>query len=403
MTIMHIDMDAFFASVEERDNPSLKGKPIGVIGANTRTVLVTASYEARRYGVRTGMNIPQAKALCPDIILVRANHEKYTQACRQIVKILEGFSPLVEIFSIDEFFLDAAGLNGIFGKPHEMAKRIKERIKKETGLTTSIGIGPNKLIAKLASDLSKPDGLRSIESDEVASVLKDLPVDELCGIGQKTKAALAGMGITTCGELAKADRRLLIDTFGVVGERLIQMGKGEDDSSVISFREEAEEKSMGHSLTLPHDIDDKKELSRHLLRLSDMVAARLRRHGMAGDTVAVTIRYKSFKTFSKQKKIDIPTNHTKRIYDVANQILASQSLKEPVRLIGVSVHNLNKASFVLSLFKEGEERYSRLDRAKDAINDIFGSETVQFASVMDLHKHEKVISPSWRPAGARRY
>lgn len=396
-------MDAFFASVEARDNPSLDGKPIGVIGANTRTVLVTASYHARKYGVRTGMNIPQAKELCPQIILVRANHEKYTAICGQIVKILDNFSPLIEIFSIDEFFLDATGLSRIFGAPLEMAKRIKSRIKEATGLTASIGIGPNKLMAKLASDISKPDGLMYIEPDRVDKTLKDLPVERLCGIGKKTKEALGKMNISTCGELAKVNKSLLIDRFGAIqGMRLYYMSRGEEDSPVVAFRDEAKEKSMGHSLTLPYDIEDKEELLKYLLRLSDMVGMRLRREDMVGDTISIIIRYKNFKTFSKQKKIEISTNNTKIIFGVARAILNNLKLQQPIRLIGVSVYNLKRSFPVLSLFKE-DEKTKNLDKARDTINDIFGSETIQFASIIDLDKHNKVISPSWRPHGARRY
>ncbi|MFH1752653.1 MAG: DNA polymerase IV [Candidatus Omnitrophota bacterium] len=401
-TIIHIDMDAFFAAVEERDDPSLKGKAIGVIGANTRTVLVTASYEARKYGVKTGMNVPEAKAACPHILLVRANHEKYTKICGQIVEMLDGFSPLVEIFSIDEFFVDAAGLSKIFGPPLEMADKIKRRIKDETGLTASVGIGPNKLIAKLASDMCKPDGIKYIKAAEVSKTLKDLPVEELCGIGRSTKNALRLMNIKSCGELGRTKQSILTDRFGVVGEKLFLMGRGIDDSPVMPFRKGAKEKSMGHSMTLTRDISDKKELLKHLLRLSDMVGTRLRRQGMTGNTVSVTIRYKSFKTFQKQKSIEMPTSSTKVIFGVVKHIINSLKLAEPVRLVGVSVQNLRESFPVLSLFKE-DEKPGKLDKARDTINNIFGTDTIQFASIIDLKSPDKVISPSWRPHGARRY
>ncbi len=400
--IIHIDMDAFFASVEERDEPALKGKAIGVIGANTRTVLVTASYEARKYGVKTGMNVPEAKTVCPHIVLVRANHEKYTKICGQLADMLDNFSPLVEIFSIDEFFLDAAGLSKIFGPPPELAKKIKKRIKEDTGLTASIGIGPNKLMAKLASDTCKPDGIRHIKANEVDKTLEGLPVEKICGIGHSTKEALNRMNIKTCGQLGRAEISLLRDRFGVVGERLFYMGRGMDDSPVITFRKEIKEKSMGHSMTLPHDIHDKKKLLQHLLRLSDMVGTRLRRQGMTGNTISLTIRYKSFKTFQKQKTIEIPTNSTKTIFSVIKYIIGNLKLSEPVRLVGVSVNNLKEAFPVLSLFKE-DEKPGKLDMARDTVNNIFGADTIQFASVIDLDKHDKVISPSWRPHGARRY
>jgi len=395
-------MDAFFASVEERDDPSLKGKPIGVIGSNSRTVLVTASYKAREYGVRTGMNVPEAKRACSKIILIKADHRKYTAICSQILKLLDNFSPLVEVFSIDEFFVDTAGLSKIFGTPLTMAKMIKKKIAKETGLTASIGIGPNKLIAKLASDLSKPDGLKEVMPHMVKGLLSNLPVDELCGIGRKTKDVLSRMGIDTCSQLADEDIGVLKSRFGVVGERLYFMARGEDNSPVISYRDEAKEKSMGHSLTLPRDTRELAELKRHLLRLSDMVGVRLRRESMAGNTIAITIRYKNFKTFTRQKRIEMPTNNTKIIYRTACLLLDKIDISQPIRLVGVSVHNLAKVFSAASLFME-DEKLNRLDKAKDLINDIFGSEAIQFASVADLDKHDKIISPSWRPEGVRRY
>lgn len=401
-TIIHIDMDAFFASVEERDNPSLRGKPLGVIGSNARTVLVTASYQARKFGVKTGMNVPEAKRACPNIILVKADHRKYTAVCSQVVRLLDDFSPLVEIFSIDEFFVDTAGLSGIFGTPLEMAKNIKKKIKEETGLNASIGIAPNKLLAKLASDLAKPNGIKYIEHNKVEETLKNLPVQELCGIGRKTRELLNSMNIHTCGDLIKMDNLFLIKKLGKAGERLYYMSRGEDSSPVVPFRNEAKEKSMGHSMTFPKDIKKKDELLRQILRLSDMVGIRLRQRSMAGETISITIRYKSFKTFSKQKKISLPTNNTKTIFDTASQILDTLKLKEPVRLAGVTVSNLKESFPVMSLFKE-DEKCNKLDSARDAINNIFGSDTIQFASVLRLKKHNKVISPSWRPDGARKY
>lgn len=218
---MHIDMDAFFASVEQRDDLSLRGKPVAVIGANARTVVVTSSYQARAMGVKTGMNRFQAKNVCPQVIFVEAHHEKYTAICEQIVKILYRFSPDVEVYSIDESFLDITGVGHLFGTPLETGRKIKDAILKELNLTCSIGIGPNKLIAKLASKQNKPDGLLWIGKDRVSAVLKDLPVEELCGIGNSTKEALNRMGIYTCSELAAQAEPALRRKFGVLGPTLM--------------------------------------------------------------------------------------------------------------------------------------------------------------------------------------
>ncbi len=401
-TILHIDMDAFFASVEQRDNPDLRNKPVAVVGANTRTVVVTSSYQARAMGVKTGMNKFQAKNACPQIIFVEAHHEKYTAICSEIVKILYRFSPQVEVYSIDESFLDITGVGHLFGTPLEIGKKIKTAILKEFNLTCSIGIGPNKLIAKLASKQNKPDGLFWIKNDQVSEALKDLPVEELCGIGKSTKEALNSLGIYTCSELAAADARILKKRFGILGQTLINMAKGGDDSIVMPFGYQEEAKSIGHSMTLEHDITDLDDILKHVLQLSDMVSIRMRREKLSGNIVTIVVRYNDFHTFTRQKKIQDHTDDAQKIYLTLAGIIRRIKLEKPVRLLGVSVSGLEKKQKELYLFEQDSKR-ENINKALDAVNNKFGEDALTFAVLKSKEKHDKVISPAWRPFGTRKY
>jgi len=401
-TILHIDMDAFFASVEQRDDPKLRNRPIAVTGSGKRTVLVSPSYEARAFGVKTGMTRTQARLLCPEIILVRAETQKYTHACNQIIKIVYGFSPDIEVFSIDEFFVDITHTMHLFGAPDEIAGRIQEDVSKRLGLSCSIGIAHNKLLAKLASERRKPCGIYWIRSNKVSSVLDGLKPDVLCGIGAKTKQALEQMGISSLGQLRNYNVAFLRRKFGVNGIKLHFMARGIDDSSVIPMGTEEEAKSMGHSMTLVKDISDMDSLSRHLLSLSDRVGRRLRNAGLSAKTVRLTIRYKSFATFTRQKTLEAHTDDTKALYAAVLSILKAIRLKEPVRLIGVSTAKLVTSEGDMSLFEENKRKY-RLNRLLDYVNERFGDSAVSFASLLNTKSHNKVISPAWRPHGTRNY
>jgi DNA polymerase-4 len=236
--ILHIDMDAFFISVEQRDDPSLRGKPAAVCGSLSRSVVTSATYEARPYGIHAGMPIQEAKRRCPQLILVEGDHSKYTETSSQIFSMLKEYTPLVEVASIDEAYLDITQSTLLFKSPFHLAQTIKAHILKKEKLTCSVGIAPNKLLSKLASRLKKPDGLVVIEKDEVENVLRDLPVSKLYGIGPKLEEALQAMGIFACGSMGKFPVSLLTQRFGVIGERLHEMGLGIDNSPVIPFDEE---------------------------------------------------------------------------------------------------------------------------------------------------------------------
>ncbi len=401
--ILHMDMNAFFASVEQRCNPSLRGKPIAVTGSAKRTVVTTASYEARRYGVKTGMNKFEAKRACPQLIFVIGDNRKYMDTSIRILDILKNFSPKVEACSIDEAFVDLTGTAPLLGPPETAALRIKDRVRRELGLTCSIGIAPNKLLAKLASDMKKPDGLVIIEEEEVKGLLEGLPVCELWGIGPKLTAQLGSLGIKTCGDLGDAPISVLRGRFGIIGERLKLMGQGIDSSPVIPMGEEEEAKSVGHSTTLPADISDKDALRRHILKLSEMVGARARRHGLKGRKVCLTLRYPDFFTFSRQSSLAQPTNDTRAIYDAICAVFDSIRLRSSVRLIGVSISGMVKDDFQMALFEEGGKREKLLE-AMDSINRHFGDLTLTWSTLLEKEsKYEPgVISPSWRPNGVKR-
>jgi len=398
---MHIDMNAFFATVEQQINPALRGKPIAVIGSNERTVVTTASYEARAYGVKTGMTKYEAKRLCPHIILVAGDTARYTDTCRHLVEIYRQYTPLVEVYSIDEAFLDITGSIPIFGSAETIAKNSKRDIRQRLGrLTCSIGIAPNKLLAKLGSDMKKPDGLVIIQQKDVDKLLENLPVKELCGIGQRLESHLANMGIRTCGELGRASIPVLRNRFGVIGERLKLMAQGIDESPVIPLEQEPDAKSVGHSMTLDKDVSDVEALERHILQLSEMVGRRLRRGGYAGRTVALTLRYPDFTTFTKRTTVGMHMNNSIDIYLVAKDILNTIRLQQPIRLVGVSVCNLTKNVAQIPLFRADRSKQAAT-RTMDEINDRYGDFSITWGTLVERYHHKGVISPSWRPSGVK--
>jgi DNA polymerase-4 len=397
-------MNAFFASVEQRANPALRGKAMAVIGSEHRGVILSPSYEARAYGVKTGMMYWEARQACPNIVFVPADSAKYSHACEQLLDLWRSFTPLVELFSIDEAFLDVTGCDALFGDPVQIAVAIKERIWEEMRLTCSIGIAPNKLLAKLGSDMQKPDGLVLISPQDVGSVLEDLPVKEICGIGPNLTRHLAAIGIHTCGELGRAPLSRLTASFGVVGERLHSMGRGIDDDPVqpLDSQLETESKSMGHSMTLDEDCSDIAVLERHILQLSEKVGRRLRRGLYSGRTITVVLRYADFQTFRRQRRLNHAVNHGLDIYATAIDILHELVLRQPVRLIGVSVSGLERDVEQMPLFAD-ERKRKFITEAMDRINDRHGAFTVTWGTLAERHRHERIISPAWRPTGDRQY
>jgi DNA polymerase-4 len=401
-TIFHLDMDAFFASVEQACDPRLQGKPILVCGAQSRTVVLSPSYKARAYGVKTGMTVPEAKRLCPSIICVPADNAKYTDTCCRIVAILQDYTSLVEVTSVDEAFLDVTGSLGLFGQPEAMARSIKKRIRDQLGLSASIGGAPNKLLAKLGSGFKKPDGLVIIRPEDIPILLEHLPVKELCGIGPGTEAALAALGIRTCGELGRASVETLRTRFGIMGERLHQMGLGIDEIPVLSAEAQPEAKGVGHSMTLPKNIGDREVLACYLLQLSEKVGRRMRREGYRGRIISITLRYSDFTTFTRQHKCARDLDDGHEIFKIALEIFTALSLKQAVRLVGVSVSGLVKDLHQLPLFVEEKKRRAVLS-AMDQVNDRYGEFCITWGTLLNRHHHKGVISPAWKPKGVKRY
>lgn len=401
-TIFHVDMDAFYASVEQARQPELRGKPIVVTGAQSRTVILTASYEARAYGVRTGMTVPEAFRRCPKLIRVPADNTAYTEACGRIMEIFRRYTPEVEVYSIDEAFLDVTASLSLFGGVEKIARSIKRDIQTEFHLTCSIGVAPNKLLAKLASGLVKPNGLSILTPAIIPHLLEEIPVEALCGIGPKLRLKLNRLGIRSCGELGCAPVSLLRSAFGILGERLSAMGRGEDPGEVIPEEIAPDPKSIGHSMTLARDTSDREELLVYLLQLSEKVGRRLRRGDWAGQVVTLTLRDHDFITHTHQRRFPAPVWESQKVYQCAKALFESISLRQPVRLVGVSLGELSPRGTQLALLPE-VNRTEHLYQALDRVNDRYGEGTLTWGSLLERHQHKGVISPAWRPEGIRRY
>jgi DNA polymerase-4 len=389
--IIHIDMDAFFASVETASNPSLKGKPIIVCGnPDGRTAVAAASYEARQYGVKAGMGLPEARRLCPTALLIEGSPKKYVTTSVKILKILRRYSDLLELFSVDEAFLDVTNTEHLFGGAHKIAMEMKNKVRTDFDITCSIGIAPNKLLAKLASGFSKPDGLSEVLPGEVKDVLEGIPVEELCGIGDKTKDILNKMGIRTCGELGRFDVRVLERAFGKGGRILHDMGRGKDDAPVLPYFHESGTKSIGHSMTFDEDTRDLRLLKRHLLQMCEQVGRRLRKHGYQGRTITLVIRYENFETHSHQKTFKRFFDQGMSIYVAAKRILhESLDRNRMVRLIGVSVSNLSSGEKQEHLFQD--TRHDSLLKALDEINDRYGEFSVTRGSILYTGRKQNIV------------
>ncbi len=379
-------MDAFYASVEMRDDPSLRGLPVCVGGeADKRGVIAAASYEARRFGVHSAMPTAQARRLCPDLVLLPANFDKYTGVSREIMSIFHRYTPIVEPLSLDEAFLDASGTERLFGDAIAVGQRIKDDIKRELALVASIGVAPSKFLAKLASDLDKPDGFRVIQEDEIRTVLDPLPVSKIFGVGPRTAKRLESLGVLTVADLASRSRADVLREFGASGAWIHDLAHGIDTRRVSPNRVE---KSHGMERTFAEDIGDPEELRLLLYEFCEEVSFELRNRGLRGRTVTLKARYANFKTVTRSKTVDIPINGGKRIYGVARELLAKIP-EAPLRLLGVQVSNLSdvRAPIQTGLFNlpdpmRPDAPDSRTTEALDKLRRRFGRGTVVPASLL---------------------
>jgi len=384
--ILHIDMDAFFASVEQRCNPNLLGKPVMVTGGlDSRTVVAAATYEAREYGVHSGTPLTLARLQCPEGVFLEGDPQKYVYTSLRLLAICNEFTPVVEHYSIDESFLDITDTAERFGGPLELARRLKQRFYDEFRLAASVGLGPNKLLAKTASKLDKPNGLAAIWPADIPTRLWPLPIDKLFGVGEQTTNKLKLLGVETIGDLAKMPVAPLVKLFGVVGELLHDAANGRDDSPVVTESEEPPPKSVGNDYTLLHDSRDERQLHAVLLALCTKVGRRLRQGSHAGRTVTVKIRFADFTTITRAETLDAHLDLDREIYDVARRILRKVGTRAAVRLLGVSVSNLlhNSPPRQRSLFDHQYwRRHERMIRAVDCIRDRYGERSVHWASLL---------------------
>ncbi len=370
-------MDAFFAAIEVLDDPSLAGKPVIVGGTTKRGVVSTANYEARRFGVHSAMPIFMAKRKCPHGTFLPVRKERYAEISRKILDILKDFTPSIEQVSIDEAYLDITGTEELFGSSEQIVRRIKDRIRKETGLTCSIGVAPNKVLAKIGSDMNKPDGLTIILANDVEEFLSRLPVEKIPGVGKRSLDRLQRYGIKMVGDLGRFSEERLLKEFGKFGHRLYEIAKGADASSVVVY---AEAKSISSEETLSTDTGDLSVLRKRVISHADKVAWRMRKEGVKGATITIKIKFSDFSAITKSHTVAEGTDSSKTISESAVKLLFDQPLRAKARLIGVAVSNLEKSAedAQLGLFEEEHNKVKErnVDQAMDKIREKFGTKVI---------------------------
>jgi DNA polymerase-4 len=380
-TILHVDLDAFFAAVEQRDHPQLRGKPVivGGGGPNQRGVVSTASYEARRFGVHSAMPLREAGRRCPDGIFLPVDGRKYLRVSRDVMAILRRFTPLVEPISIDEAFLDVTGSRELFGDGPTIARAIKDAVRDEVQLTISIGVATTKLVAKIASDLEKPDGLVVVPPGDEVAFLAPLEIGRLWGVGEKTATVLREYGVKTIGDLAALPEDLMERRFGKMGPMLGDRARGRDADRVVGEGEAA--KSVGHEHTFDVDTSDREDIERTLLAMAEGVSGRLRASGVRASTVTVKIRDSSFRTITRQRTLAEPTDLTDPIYRVALELARPEVRGLRIRLLGVSASNLGERE-QLGLFPADDPRRRRAIEAADRLRRRYGERAVTRARLL---------------------
>jgi DNA polymerase IV len=383
--ILHVDMDAFYASIEQLDDPGLRGRPV-IVGADPkhglgRGVVAACSYEARKFGVRSALPIGRAWKLCPDGAFVRPRMERYVEVSHEVMEVLRRFTNLVEPLSIDEAFLDVTGSTTLFGAPIQIARAVKKQIREATGLTASAGVAPNKFLAKIASDLKKPDGLVVVEPGEIESFLVDLPVSRLWGVGPKTEERLREMGLHTIGAVRARKRDELTQMLGSgLGSHIHALALGEDDRPVVP---NWEPKSISNETTFEEDTRDRELLVKTIRRLSESVGRRLRRENYRARKVTLKIRLEPFETHTRQVSVKRPVDTDEEITRLALSLFDQFSLERRIRLIGVGTGEIVRPGdgpTQLGLFDEPNKE-SAIDRTVDAIRERFGDDLIQRGGV----------------------
>jgi DNA polymerase-4 len=383
--ILHIDMDAFYASVEQLDNPWLKGRCVIVGGTSGRGVVAAASYEARRFGIRSAMPIFQARQQCPQGVFIPPRMDRYQQVSGEVMDILREFSPLVEPVSIDEAFMDLAGTERLHGGPAELARTIKDRIREAVHLTCSVGVAPSRFLAKVASDFQKPDGLTVIQPDQVAAFIDRLPIGKVPGVGPKTHARLDQLGVRFLGEIRKFPEPTLEAIFGSYGLRLLELSRGIDLTPVTPH---APAKSVSSECTLAEDTGDSTALTRCLLEQADEVAAGLRKEGVKARTVVLKIKHADFKLITRRTTFAPPTQSSKELYRHALRLLQGYRLTQKIRLVGLGATGFVPADAPRQqeLFageKTSQEGWEKVDRTLERIKGRYGAKVIRRATLKD--------------------
>ena len=386
-TILHVDMDAFYASVEERDNPKLKGKAV-VVGAGKRGVVSAANYEARKFGIRAAMPVYKAKALAPHAVFITPDIAKYSEVSKHVMQIFNDVTPYVEPISLDEAFLDVTGARKLLGTGKQIADLIRKRVEKEQGITCSVGIAHNKFIAKIASGHCKPNGVLEIDSAKMLDFLHPLAANEIWGVGPKTNEQLAKLGLITIADIANTPRSTLIKILGQAGgSSLYELAWGRDYRDVIT---EHIEKSISASETFDFDIDQQEEILKEYLRLTEKSAERMREKGLAANTISIKVRFSDFKTISRSKTLDLPINSTQEIFEVVKNLYLALGLERVlIRLVGVSLDSLVENDDLQQMvLGQRESGWAQADRAIDRIKQRFGRTSLRPARLVSKENEE---------------
>ena len=380
-TILHVDMDAFFASVTERDHPELKGKAV-VIGAGVRGVVTSANYEARKFGIKAAMPVGRAQRLAPHALFIPPDHKRYSEVSEHIMEIFHSFTPLVEPISLDEAFLDVTKARRLLGDGRAIATAIREKVEAQEGITCSVGIASSKFIAKLASQRCKPNGILEIPTDRVLTFLHPLPVSALWGVGPKTNEALERLGLHTVGDIAQTPQQTLIRALGqAAGESLYELAWGRDDRDVIP---EEPDKSISAAETFDRDIDDPEIVAKEILRMCERASSRMRERSLFAKTITLKVRFADFTTVNRSKTLPLPIDTTHEIYEVAKALYEALSIERArIRLVGVSLENLHTDTHEQLVLGARESSWRELQGGIDAAKARFGRDSVRPGRLID--------------------
>ena len=379
--ILHVDIDAFYASVAELDNPQYKGKAL-VVGAGTRSVVLSANYEARKFGIRAAMPVSRAKRMAPHAIFIAPEHHRYSEISHRVMDIFQSFTPLVEPISLDEAFLDVTGAQKLFGSGRDIAIKIRARVEEQEGITCSVGIAQSKFIAKLASQHCKPNGLLEIKADRVLEFLHPLPVRAIWGVGPKTAESLERLGLHTVADIANTPRSTLVRALGAAtGESLYELSLGRDYRDVIP--DEAE-KSIGAEETFSQDLDNPEEILCEFLRMSEKATARLRERQLFAKTISIKIKFADFSSLTRSKSLPQATDSTQECYEIAKKLyLALNNEGARIRLVGISLGNLQEDLPVQLELGARERGWRDAESAIDKATSRFGRSSVRPARLLD--------------------